>query len=286
MKQLVVNADDLGADEDRNAGIFDAIEAGSVTSVSILPNGPALEHALRGIRTLNLNRVSLGIHLNLSEGRPMEPGLRRICGPDGLFWGKSGAQQLLLHRGDAELEREICREASAQMMRIRDAGVAVDHLDGHQHVHVFPAVVHAAAEAAIVHRIPWVRIPEEATPTFPLKAVDSMEMEEATFFSWHASGARAIYRDAGMRATEGFRGLYLKGKLPADHWTEFMESLPPGITELMVHPGRFRNGIAGPFADFSTADRERELVDLTDGRFLDALLKAGVHLTRFPDIKN
>jgi predicted glycoside hydrolase/deacetylase ChbG (UPF0249 family) len=29
MKQLIVNADDLGADEARNRGIFEAIEAGA-----------------------------------------------------------------------------------------------------------------------------------------------------------------------------------------------------------------------------------------------------------------
>jgi D-alanine-D-alanine ligase-like ATP-grasp enzyme len=40
MRRLIVNADDLGADEARNEGIFEAIRAGVVTSASILPNGP------------------------------------------------------------------------------------------------------------------------------------------------------------------------------------------------------------------------------------------------------
>jgi chitin disaccharide deacetylase len=286
MKQLIVNADDLGADENRNAGIFDAIESGSVTSVSILPNGPALEHALREIRTLNLNCVSLGIHLNLSEGRPIESGLRRISGPDGLFLGKACAQRLLLHRGDSELEKEIHREVSAQMMRIRDAGVSVDHLDGHQHVHVLPAVARAAAEAAGMHGIPWVRIPEEPEPGLQWQPVGSNVREEAGFFSLHGAAARAWYDAIGIRTTDSFRGLYLKGKLPAENWADFLESLPSGITELMVHPGRFRDRAAGPFAGFSTAAREEELAALTDGRFLEALLKTGVQLVQFPHTKS
>ena len=51
-------------------------------------------------------------------------------------------------------------------MLIQDAGIQVDHLDGHQHVHILPAVVRAAAEAANAHGIPWVRIPEEPCPDF------------------------------------------------------------------------------------------------------------------------
>ena len=91
-----MNADDLGAGESRNAGIFDAIEAGSVTSVSILPNGPALEDALRGIRALRLKNVSFGVHFNISEGKPIESAARCILGPDGCFRGKARTQSLLL----------------------------------------------------------------------------------------------------------------------------------------------------------------------------------------------
>jgi chitin disaccharide deacetylase len=277
MKRLIVNADDLGADESRNAGIFDAIEAGSVTSVSILPNGQALADALRRIRTLNSQSVSFGIHLNLSEGTPVEAGLRRIPGPDGRFRGKSSTQKLLSQCGDSELEREIRRELSAQIKRIQDSGVFVDHVDGHQHVHVLPAAARAAAEAANMHGIPWVRIPEE--PVAPSVT------EEETFFSRNAAAARPLYKATGMHTTDSFRGLYLKGALPSECWVDFLESLRPGITELMVHPGRFSGSAAGPFAGFSTPDRVKELTALTDGRFLGALQKTGVQLIRFPDIE-
>lgn len=286
MKQLIVNADDLGADESRNAGIFDAIEAGSVTSVSILPNGPALEDALQRIRALTSQSISFGIHLNLSEGKPVESALRRIPGPDGYFRGKSRTQILLLQSGDSELEQEIRRELSAQIKLIRDAGISVDHLDGHQHVHILPAVVHAAAEAASMYGIPWVRIPEEIVPDYRTRTVRSQVMDEASFFSRNAADARGFYGAMGICTAGHFRGLYLKGELPSENWADFLESLPPGITELMVHPGRFCAAAAGPFAGFSTPDRAMELTALTDGRFHEALLKTGVHLTRFPDFRD
>ena len=63
-------------------------------------------------------------------------------------------------------------------------------------------------------------------------------MEEACFFSRHASAARAFYDAMGIHATDHFRGLLLKGDLPAETWLDFLESIPSGLTELMVHPGR------------------------------------------------
>jgi predicted glycoside hydrolase/deacetylase ChbG (UPF0249 family) len=67
MKQLIINADDFGADPARNRGIIEGLEAGVVTSVSILANGPALVHLRRCVPALIRRRISCGLHLNLSK---------------------------------------------------------------------------------------------------------------------------------------------------------------------------------------------------------------------------
>ena len=89
MKRLIINADDLGADEARNTGIFEGIQAGTVTSASILPNGPELQDALKRIHTESFRNVSWGVHLNLSEGKPVSTGNSILLGPNGMFLGKS-----------------------------------------------------------------------------------------------------------------------------------------------------------------------------------------------------
>jgi chitin disaccharide deacetylase len=283
MKRLIVNADDLGADKARNAGIFEALDAGIVTSVSILPNGPATADALRQIRSRNCQNISLGIHFNLSEGKPLSSGLRLLTAPDGRFPGKKPAQRLLVRQGDSGLEREIRIELEAQIAVFQNAGIPLDHLDGHQHVHVFPAAVRPCSEVAKAHGIRWTRIPEEpeneseSDPSFP------ESVEEARFFSTHAKAARPLFRAAEILSTDHFRGLYLKGRLPDSLWLEFLESIPDGITELMVHPGHpAGDHTLSPFSGFSTSDREKELAALIDGRFRQALLKSGVDLIPFP----
>lgn len=280
MKHLIVNADDLGADEARNAGIVAAIQAGAVTSVSILANGPAFADGIRLIHSLDRNRVSFGLHLNLSQGNALSPEARLLVGPDGCFLGKKSARRLLSGRTDTALELEIRSEIESQFAALADAGIVIDHLDGHQHAHVFPSVVGAVLEIARAHAVGWVRIPEETESRSD--NYSAIMAEEARIFSRYASAARPRLQAFRLCAPEHFRGLYMKGNLPASSWADFLESLPDGLTELMVHPGHGATISAGPFSQFSTPDRELELQALIDGRFQRALSKTGVRLTPFP----
>jgi chitin disaccharide deacetylase len=283
MKRLIVNADDVGADKARNEGIFKAIEAGIITSVSILPNGPALEDAVHRICARNLENISFGIHINLSEGKPLSSGLRRLTGPDGCFLGKAATQRLFMRREDPELEEEIRKEVDAQIMLLQSMGIPINHLDGHQHVHVFPSVVRRAIDAAKTKGIQWIRIPEESPDDFPAGSPSPAVCDEGRFFSGYARAARPLLAETGISATKHFRGLYLKGQLPASQWMEFLEAIPQGLTEFMVHPGHtVAPADAGPFSRFSTTDREKELEALRDGRFREAVSKAGIKLTPFP----
>ena len=284
MKRLIVNADDLGADKARNAGILETIAGGVVTSVSILPNGPVLEDALSQLRLLDPARISLGLHLNLSEGRPLSYHLRLLTGPDGAFLGKTRAQKILMCQGDPALEKEVADEMVAQIRALRDAGIRIHHLDGHQHVHVFPAVIRMAIELAKEHRIPWMRIPEEPPPSsIPLNAAS---LEEARLFSGLARLARPRLDGSGIQTTDHFRGLYHKGRLSLSLLEDLADEMPHGLMEFMVHPGRVPAILStGPFASFSTSDRERELEALMDRGFRMALEKAGVILTPFPEVR-
>jgi chitin disaccharide deacetylase len=281
MKHLIVNADDFGADDARNAGIFEAIQAGSVTSISILANGPAFREGARRIRSLGSNRISFGLHLNLSQGKALAPNARLLAGPDGCFPGKEPARRILSGRMGAALESEIRAEIESQLAAVADAGIGIDHLDGHQHVHILPSAVRAVLEAARAHGIRWIRIPEE--PECRADACSAAIAEEARSFSRCASTARPRLQEFHLSTTRHFRGLYTKGNLPASSWADFLDSLPDGLTELMVHPGHVADISASPFSQFSTPDRELELQALIDGRFQQALSKTGVRLTPFPE---
>lgn len=284
MKRLIVNADDLGADEARNRGIFEAIDAEVLTSVSLLVNGPAFEDAARRIRNLDPGRISPGLHFNLSEGAPVAAGLKLLTGSDGRFLGKQAAQHLLTRQREPELEAEIRRELAAQITALRDRGIQPDHLDGHQHVHILPAAMRPVLEVAREQGITWIRIPAERAGSFRYEPVSPALAEEARFFAGHAEAARALLPGSGVCSTDHFYGLYFKGRLPAFRWREFLDSIPPVLSELMVHPGCAAAGPAfGPFSAFSTRDRESELEALIDGRFRRAVSETGIEIIPFPE---
>lgn len=283
MKQLIVNADDLGADEARNAGIFEAIEAGVVTSASLLPNGPALEDALWRIRS-SRRPISYGVHINLSEGPSLSGPLPPLTGDDGHFLGKAQAHRRLMSPGDPEMEKGIHREILVQSQRLLASGVRILHLDGHQHVHIFPAVRRAMMEVAKNLQIPWVRIPEEPFLSFPVAVLSEDRMKEVETFIRLAQEVRSLLAGMGIRSTDHFRGLYLRETFGLRHLTRIVDELRPGLTELMVHPGRAcPPGLFNPFSAFSTADRERELQDLLHPDFSRSLAEGKVFLTPFPE---
>jgi predicted glycoside hydrolase/deacetylase ChbG (UPF0249 family) len=285
MKNLIINADDLGADEGRNAGILEAVEAGAVKSVSLLVNAPATGQALEDIRQGKYEWVSIGVHLNLSEGKPVCPDLRLLPGSGGFFRGKAAAQRLFLRENDLELEEEVSREVKAQVGALREKNIPLTHLDGHQHLHVFPAVRKAAIGAAREYGIPWVRIPHEPLPVSEDGEIPEDLKSEAKLFSGLGGVAARLWRGAGVRAADHFRGLYFKGRLGSRLLEKVLERLPEGVTELMVHPGRVSRGSGGgPFSGFSTIDRERELEALLSPTFRRAVLLAGVRLTSFGEV--
>jgi predicted glycoside hydrolase/deacetylase ChbG (UPF0249 family) len=284
VKRLIINADDLGADVARNEGIFEAIRAGVVTSATILPNGPALEHALGKIRSGGFEEISFGVHLNLTEGRPLAEGLSCLTGPDGNFLGKAAAHRLLSKTGDAPLQTELAREATLQIERLLDAAIAITHIDGHQHVHVFPSALRTVAEIATRHGIRRMRIPDETVDPGH-DAVWTDLLEEARRFGALGKEVRKILAGMGIVSSDHFRGLTLKGRLDTEGLLNLIETLPGGTTELMVHPGRLpAEGPFSAFSSFSSPDRERELEALLDPRFRLALDRAGVVLVSFREI--
>ena len=284
MKQLIINADDFGADEARNAGIIEVIQKGVATSASILANGPAFEETVNQIHSLN-PPASFGIHINLSEGKPVTSNLRHLIGDDGNFLKKAVAHRRLMESGNRELGKEISEEVSAQVERLLESGIRVDHLDGHQHVHVFPAVFPIALKIARHYKIPWIRIPEESAHFSDPEGIPGWLRQEAQFFSRIAKKARLQVKGDGVRIPDHFRGLDLKGRFSLPVLRDLLRKVPPGLTELMVHPGRVPKECKGPFSAFSTPDRERELETLLDPMFQEALKRSEISLMPFPNKK-
>lgn len=223
MRQLVVNADDLGLTVGVNDGIFDAHELGVLTSASVFANAPASADAIRRART----HISLGIgaHLALVDGTPVLPArsVPTLVTDDGRFRRSWRPFIVACLQGRVSMV-EIERELTAQIERLRDAGVLLTHLDAHQHVHLYPPIFAIVARLAARFAVPVVRVPYEGGSWL-----------NAVLWLW----ARRNYRTAaalGVR-TPRFVGRLDTGVLSRDALRRLVPAIGPGVTELMVHPG-------------------------------------------------
>ena len=273
-RRLIVNADDLGADLPRNVGILEAHLRGVVTSATMLVTLPGAEDAAERVKLAPSLRV--GLHLNLSEGRPAARGLKTLVAPDGAFWGKAEIRRRL--RGGLVDPSEIRREIGAQLGRMADLGLAPDHVDGHHHIQAYPGVIGPLADAMRERGIRWVRLPAEL-----VGSPSGLTPEKKGALAEYAALTPAARKTAlaqGLRTTAGFLGVALTGSLSVDAVLSALPGAPEGATELMVHPGYPDLEKGG----FSNADREAELGMLTDPRLREGIERAGFALSSFRDL--
>ena len=135
-KRLIVNADDFGMSRGITDGILRAHQDGIVTSTSIMVNMPGSEYAIQ--RMPEFPSLGVGVHLNLSEGRPLLPPhkVSTLITKDGVFHPLLEMIHRMWHWQLSE--REIEAEFRAQIQWLKERGLTPTHADSHQHMYTYP----------------------------------------------------------------------------------------------------------------------------------------------------
>jgi len=277
MRHLVINADDLGLTVGVNDGIFDAHDHGILTSASLFAGAPSTSDAIR--RARSRPSLGVGVHLALVDGTPMLPPHRipTLVEGDGRFRHSWKPFIVACLRGKVSLA-EVELELTAQIERLRSAGVTLTHLDAHKHVHAYPPIFAVVVRLAGRFGIPVVRVPYERWPRSGDDAQSHgtrrlQTLLNAAMMPW----ARRDYRFAAAHdvRTPNFVGRIHTGVLSAGALAGLVRELPPGVTELMVHPG-YADDQLGRTGTRLLESRQREL-DLLCGLEARALL-VGEHV--------
>lgn len=287
MKNLIVNADDLGWTEGVNQGIVDAHRRGLVTSTSLLANGPAFESAVAIIR--NHLELGVGVHLNLSDGAPAaEPNrVQKLLNKAGRLEG--GPESLLVRIATRKFRAEdVEQEWDAQIRKIKAAGISPTHLDGHKHVHMLPGLFEVALRLAKKHGIGAVRVAhEESTLRAALSAGSEQPSKivlkqgvQARGLKMLAGHAREMAERAGIAAADYFCGIAQTGVMTREGVEALVEALPDGTTELMCHPGHVDEDLRLS-ATRLQGSRQRELEILTDPGIRKLVATRGIRLINY-----
>jgi chitin disaccharide deacetylase len=254
-------------------GIIEAHAAGSVTSTSMMANGIDWENAVRLARATRT--LGVGVHLNLVQGRP----LLRVPSLTSARTGElhslgALARRALARRIDAD---ELAAELRAQIERVRQAGITVTHLDSHRHAHVLPGIFPVVRRVAIEAGIRVLRIPRE-----PLRvnAFHAGATARKLVLATALRASRALPLDSALVTTDHFRGVSLQGGAHfARRLCGALDTLEPGCTELMVHPGHVDEALAAQ--DPYTAPRAVELEVLTSASTRERLARGDIELVTF-----
>ncbi len=178
-RRIALHADDLGMNPAVTDGIFQGFEQGLLTSTSLLSNAPDAARALDRWQQLESRRAAgslestarrqrlqdpdqpfeLGIHLNLTQGRPLTVGRypAALLDANGCFPGIFGLFRRLRRSGES-VARAIEVELTCQVQFMLDRGHQPTHLNGHQYIEMLPLVGRIVESLLKKFRIPVVRV--------------------------------------------------------------------------------------------------------------------------------
>lgn len=232
--KLIVHADDFGLSERVNEGILQAHRHGILTSTSIIASGDAFDHAISLCKSTPT--LDLGIHLTLVEERPLLDSRQvpSLTDNNGRLFGHAKTFVKRYFAGQVSKE-ELRSELEAQVEKVVSQGIRITHLDGHQHLHVLPAVLDITVGLARKYDIPALRIPGEALSTYMLRGPGGFsrlcELLVLKMFCY-------VGNKRELSSPESFAGFFFGGNLSRQNLLTVLQNLPrKGCCELMCHPG-------------------------------------------------
>ncbi len=273
MISLIISADDLGCNLDRDRGILEAYQQGLVTSASVLANGASFNKAVDLIKS---SGMPVGVHLNLADGITLSGQIKGLTDASGQLPGKAKLRQCLT--AGACDRNAIRTELSAQIQNLFDNGLRPDHLDSHQHCQLFPCLTTMVIELAKEYGIPSIRtaLPAEPENQDP----DGQLGYELSLYRQLGHAAHTTIIESGLRTTNGLMGMPLLDRLDRTSLCQLLESLPAGCWELMTHPG-YPCTTGNPF---DSPQRHKELQALLSIEARDIITRRKIKLCHFGEL--
>jgi len=235
-KRIIINADDFGLCKGVNEAVAKAHDVGVLTSATLMVNMPAAEDAVE-IAKLKPS-LGVGVHLNLSEGRPVSKENRVNCllDGDGRFAYsplKLSAMCIALHTIRHAVETEL----AAQIQWVIDRGLMPTHLDSHKHIHSSPTIFPIVCRLASRFRISAIRWPFEpkAVCQRPWPLLTEGGRKRAAMIRTMAKINRIQNRD--FLRTEGLFGIAHTGRVDVSFLRAVALYSPAATAEVMTHPG-------------------------------------------------
>jgi predicted glycoside hydrolase/deacetylase ChbG (UPF0249 family) len=261
-RTVLLHADDYGMNDAVTRGIVEGFRHGLLTSTSLLANAPAAEFALERWRILETERATgalpstanrqrlndtattfdLGIHINLTQGRPLTGDWfpSELLDANGQFLSVGRLFAQLAIRGNRYREA-ITAELAAQIARMIDHGLPPSHLNGHQYIELMPIVRNIVPELLDRFHIPAVRLAYEPglLRTTLVGSRNVAQWGLATIKRHFARRFRHQASRLNLHTTAAFFGTAHAGRIDLPIMQRFLKISRHATTiEIGLHPGQ------------------------------------------------
>lgn len=281
-KRLIINADDFGMSRGISDGILLAHRYGVLTSTSLMVNMPASEYAVE--RLSSAPRLSVGVHLNICQGRPISAArdVPTLVDASGNFHAP-GLMVRKLWRWQVS-SRDLELEFLAQINWMKNRGLEPSHADSHHHMHIYPAAAAAFARAVGAEGIRRIRAPR--CSSWPKKEGIGGPHEGGVVRRLLVQNYRSALQNTLFRKFDSANSrISLSSEARRDpanlksHWMATFEHLPEGTFEFACHPGLNERGFSE--RDPIYLQRERELQLLMDPELRSIIVHSGIALISY-----
>jgi predicted glycoside hydrolase/deacetylase ChbG (UPF0249 family) len=222
---LIINADDYGLSSPHNEAILRCFKEGVCSSTTLMPNMPAFEEACQLAHEYKFIR-HIGMHMVLQDGPPLTDKIKRyarFCDKDGLL--KLSRSRPIFYLSTIEKE-VLAEEIRAQIMRCRQYGIPLTHIDSHHHVHTEWAVADVMIPIVREQGIPYIRLTRNTNPNVPWPKYCYKYIFNAKLYYAHM--ARTKYFGS---LNDFFYAVTKKGRQVVNSF------------EIMIHPGLDENNM-------------------------------------------
>lgn len=248
-----------------------------LSTASLMVGAPAARDAVK--RARNLPGLGVGLHLVLTDGTSVLPPaeIPDLVDRNGRFddnMARAGARFFFLRR----VRRQLAAEIRAQFEAFAATGLELDHVNAHKHFHIHPTIIGLVVEIGRAYGLRAVRVPCErrpgSGPMSPLRMGESLLVR-----SWSARLKKRLAA-AQIGCNDQVFGLSRTGHMDEQAILEALRALPPGITEIYLHPAT-RTGVTPRMADY---DHPGELAALLSPAVRDFMAAHGVQRIGFSDL--
>jgi len=279
-RHLIVTSDDFGLSPGVNAAVQKAWRDGILTNASIMPGGSAFDEAVE-IARANPG-LQIGLHLTLVQGKAVLPPDRipGLVDRDGNFTDNPVAAGMR-YFFDKGLYKQVKQEIEAQIVKVREAGIPLSHVDGHLNIHLHPTVFAFLCELMPRHGITSFRLSRERllhNLTFDRERKMGKTVERVIFGSLTAHALPELKR-MGIGHAGEVKGVLNSGRMTEEYILNILDGLEDGLTEIYFHPGMLPDEeISRRMPDYC---HEGELAAITSQRVRQKLNSLGIELYNY-----